>query len=92
MQTFGALVVPGLRRADHRRHPHRKRAGLAAGARPLPGRCRAALVDAETVAVAQWNGTYLPDGSRVAADATFDRVLPNFGPVTTVTQPAGFES
>ena len=49
-------------------------------------------VDAETVAVAQWAGTYLPADSRVAADTAFSRVLPNFGPVTTITQPAGFDS
>jgi hypothetical protein len=49
-------------------------------------------VDAETVAVAQWAGTYLPADSRVAADTVFSRVLPNFGPVTTITQPAGYDS
>ena len=48
--------------------------------------------DSETVAVAQWAGTYLPTGSRVAADSTFNRLLPNFAPVVTVTQPAGFDS
>ena len=49
-------------------------------------------VDATTVAVAKWAGRYLPDGSNVAADATFSRVIPNFADVTSVTQPAGFES
>jgi hypothetical protein len=28
----------------------------------------------------------------VAADSTFTRLLPNFAPVTTITQPAGFDS
>ena len=46
----------------------------------------------ESVAVAQWAGTYLPKDSRVAADSTFIRLLPNFAPVTTITQPAGFDS
>ena len=49
-------------------------------------------VDATTVSVAKWAGRYLPDGSNVAADATFSRVIPNFADVTSVTQPAGFES
>ena len=49
-------------------------------------------IDAETVAVAQWVGTYLPEGSRIAGDSTFNRLLPNFAPVTTITQPAGYDS
>jgi hypothetical protein len=49
-------------------------------------------VDSTTVAVAEWAGRHLPDGSNVAADSTFSRVLPNFADVTAVTQPAGFES
>lgn len=49
-------------------------------------------VDSTTVAVAEWSGRYLPDGSNVAADSTFSRVLPNFADVTAVTQPAGFDS
>ena len=49
-------------------------------------------IDDESVAVAQWAGTYLPKDSRVAADSTFIRLLPNFAPVTTITQPAGFDS
>ena len=49
-------------------------------------------IDSESVAVAQWVGTYLPKGSLVAADSTFTRLLPNFAPVTTITQPAGFDS
>lgn len=49
-------------------------------------------VDSTTVAVAEWAGRYLPDGSNVASDSTFSRVLPNFADVTSVTQPAGFES
>ena len=42
--------------------------------------------------MAQWAGTYLPEGSPVAADSTFSRLLPNFAPVAPVTQPAGFDS
>ena len=49
-------------------------------------------VDATTVSVAKWAGRHLPDSSNVAADATFSRVIPNFAEVTSVTQPAGFES
>ena len=49
-------------------------------------------IDETTVAVATWSGKYLPDGSNVAADFTFSRLLPNFADVTAVTQPAGFES
>jgi hypothetical protein len=49
-------------------------------------------VDSTTVAVAEWAGRYLPDGSNLASDATFSRVIPNFADVTAVTQPAGFES
>lgn len=49
-------------------------------------------IDNETVAVAQWVGTYVPDGSLVAADSTFIRLLPNFADVTTITQPAGYDS
>jgi hypothetical protein len=49
-------------------------------------------VDATTVAVARWAGRHLPEGSNVAADTTFSRVLPNFAEVTAVTGPGGFES
>jgi hypothetical protein len=49
-------------------------------------------IDETTVAVAKWTGKYLPDGSNVAADFTFSRLIPNFADVTAVTQPAGFES
>jgi hypothetical protein len=49
-------------------------------------------IDETTVAVAKWSGTYMPDGSSVAADFTFSRLIPNFADVTAVTQPAGFES
>ncbi|MBJ7356905.1 hypothetical protein [Nocardioides sp.] len=49
-------------------------------------------VDSTTVAVAEWAGRYLPEGSNVAADFTFSRVIPNFADVTSVTQPAGFDS
>lgn len=46
-------------------------------------------VDAETVAVGEWAGRYLPAGSRIASDTTLDRVLPNFAPVVPVTQASG---
>ena len=49
-------------------------------------------IDSESVAVARWAGKYLPEGSNVAADFTFARLIPNFADVTAVTQPAGFES
>jgi hypothetical protein len=49
-------------------------------------------IDSTTVAVAEWAGRYLPDGSNVASDFTFSRVIPNFADVTSVTQPAGFDS
>jgi hypothetical protein len=49
-------------------------------------------IDSTTVAVAQWAGRYLPEGSNVASDFTFSRVIPNFADVTSVTQPAGFDS
>jgi hypothetical protein len=49
-------------------------------------------VDSATVSVAEWAGRFLPAGSNVAADATFSRLIPNFADVTSVTQPAGFES
>ena len=92
IQTFGALVVPGLVVLIL--------GGTLIGSGPdwqrVPGPYLAGAeqrsIDAETVAVAQWAGTYLPADSRVAADSTFSRVLPNFAPVTTITQPAGFDS
>lgn len=49
-------------------------------------------IDETTLAVAKWSGKHLPDGSTVAADFTFSRLIPNFADVTSVTQPAGFES
>lgn len=49
-------------------------------------------IDETTVAVAKWSAKHLPDGSTVAADFTFSRLIPNFADVTAVTQPAGFES
>lgn len=49
-------------------------------------------IDQDTVAVARWAGRYLPEGSNVAADFTFSRLIPNFADVTAVTQPAGFDS
>ncbi len=92
LATYGGLVVPGLVVLIM--------GGTLIGSGPdwqrVPGPYLAGAeqrsIDAETVAVSQWVGTYLPQDSRVAADATFDRVLPNFGPVTTITQPAGFDS
>ncbi len=92
IQTFGVLIVPGLVMLIL--------GGTLIGSGPdwqrVPGPYLAGAeqrsVDAETVAVAQWAGTYLPEDSRVAADTVFSRVLPNFGPVTTITQPAGYDS
>jgi len=92
IQTFSALVVPGLVMLIL--------GGTLIGSGPdwqrVPGPYLAGAeqrsIDAESVAVAEWVGTYLPKGSRVAADSTFTRLLPNFAPVTTITQPAGFDS
>jgi len=92
IQTFSALVVPGLVMLIL--------GGTLIGSGPdwqrVPGPYLAGAeqrsVDAESVAVAQWVGTYLPEGSRVAADSTFTRLLPNFAPVITITQPAGYDS
>jgi hypothetical protein len=92
IQTFAALVVPGLVILIL--------GGTLIGSGPdwqrVPGPYLAGAeqrsIDSESVAVAQWAGTYLPEGSRVAADSTFIRLLPNFAPVTTITQPAGFDS
>jgi len=92
IQAFGALVVPGVVLLIL--------GGTLIGSGPdwqrVPGPYLAGAeqrsVDSETVAVAQWAGTYLPTDSRVAADVTFSRVIPNFGPATTITQPAGFDS
>ena len=67
------------------------RTGSGSPARSWPAPSSAPWT-ATTVAVAEWAGRYLPDGSNVAADATFSRVIPNFADVTSVTQPAGFES
>ena len=33
-------------------------------------------IDSTTVAVAEWAGRYVPDGSNVAADTTFSRLIP----------------
>jgi len=49
-------------------------------------------IDQTTVSVAKWSAEHMPDGSNVAADFTFSRLIPNFADVTAVTQPAGFES
>ncbi len=48
-------------------------------------------IDAESVQVAEWIGRYVPDGSNVAADTTFSRLLPNFADVTAVTLSGGFD-
>ena len=92
IQTFAALVVPVLVMLIL--------GGTLIGSGPdwqrVPGPYLAGAeqrsIDSESVAVAQWAGTYLPKGSRVAADSTFIRLLPNFAPVTTITQPAGYDS
>ena len=92
IQTFAALVAPALVMLIL--------GGTLIGGGPdwqrVPGPYLAGAeqrsIDAESVAVAQWAGTYLPEGARVAADSTFTRLLPNFAPVTTITQPAGFDS
>ena len=92
IQTFAALVAPGLVMLIL--------GGTLIGGGPdwqrVPGPYLAGAeqrsIDSESVAVAQWVGTYLPKGSLVAADSTFTRLLPNFAPVTTITQPAGFDS
>ena len=49
-------------------------------------------IDSTSVEVAEWVGRYVPDGSNIAADITFSRLLPNFADVTAVTQPGGFDS
>jgi hypothetical protein len=92
IQTFSALVVPALVMLIL--------GGTLIGSGPdwqrVPGPYLAGAeqrsIDSESVAVAQWAGTYLPKGSRVAADSTFIRLIPNFAPVTTITQPAGYDS
>ncbi|HET6938777.1 MAG TPA: hypothetical protein VFI19_09235 [Nocardioides sp.] len=92
VHTFSALVVPGLVVLIL--------GGTLIGSGPdwqrVPGPYLAGAeqrsIDSESVAVAQWAGTYLPKGSRVAADSTFTRLLPNFAPVTTITEPAGYDS
>lgn len=59
----------------------------------VPGRYLPAAeqrsVDAETIAVGQWAGRYLPTGARIASDSTMNRVLPNFADVVPVTGSAG---
>jgi hypothetical protein len=92
LQSYSALLVPGLLVLIL--------GGTLIGSGPdwqrVPGPYLAGAeqrsIDSETMAVAQWVGTYVPDDSRIAADSTFNRVLPNFGPVTTITQPAGYDS
>lgn len=46
-------------------------------------------IDAETMAVAEWSGRYLPTGSRIAADVTLGRLVPTLAPVETVTSASG---
>ena len=92
IQTFAALVAPALVLLIL--------GGTLIGGGPdwqrVPGPYLAGAeqrsIDSESVAVAQWAGTYLPKDARVAADSTFIRLLPNFAPVTPITQPAGFDS
>lgn len=92
IQTFAALVVPVLVLLIL--------GGTLIGSGPdwqrVPGPYLAGAeqrsIDSESVAVAQWVGTYLPAESKVAADSTFTRLLPNFAPVVTITQPAGYDS
>lgn len=92
IQTFAALVVPVLVMLIL--------GGTLIGSGPdwqrVPGPYLAGAeqrsIDSESVAVAQWVGTYLPAESKVAADSTFTRLLPNFAPVVTITQPAGYDS
>jgi hypothetical protein len=92
VQQFSALVVPGLVLLIL--------GGTLIGSGPdwqrVPGPYLAGAeqrsIDSESVAVAQWAGTYLPTGARVAADSTFTRLLPNFAPVVPITAPAGNDS
>jgi hypothetical protein len=92
IQSYAALVVPVLVMLIL--------GGTLIGSGPdwqrVPGPYLAGAeqrsIDSESVAVAQWAGTYLPEGSLVAADSTFIRLLPNFGPITTITQPGGYDS
>jgi hypothetical protein len=92
LRRFGLLVVPALLLLIM--------GGTLLGSGPdwqrVPGPYLAGAeqrsIDSETVAVAQWVGEYVPPGSRIAADSTFNRLLPNFAPVTTITQPAGYDS
>lgn len=46
-------------------------------------------IDARSVAVAEWTAKYVPEGSRIATDYTFSRLLPDFAPVTPVNVPGG---
>lgn len=48
-------------------------------------------VDGETVAIARWFERHVPPGSRVGADNTFNRVLPNYADVRMVTAPGGLD-
>jgi hypothetical protein len=92
IQTFAALVAPAMVMLIL--------GGTLIGGGPdwqrVPGPYLAGAeqrsIDSESVAVAQWAGTYLPKDARVAADSTFTRLLPNFAPVVTITQPAGYDS
>lgn len=42
-------------------------------------------IDAETVAIARWTEKYVPPGSRIAADVTLTRFLPNYADVVPDT-------
>lgn len=47
-------------------------------------------VDAESIAVARWLAERIPAGSHVAADNTFNRLLPIYAPVRMTTGPGDF--
>lgn len=46
-------------------------------------------VDAQTIGIARWAQRYLPAGSRIGADVTLDRFIPDYAPVVPVTQVGG---
>jgi hypothetical protein len=47
-------------------------------------------IDSTSIAVAQWSGTYMPKGSRIASDSALNRLLPNYGEVVPVTNAGNF--
>ena len=83
----------GAGRADPRRHPHRQRPRLAAGARALPGRRRAALDRRRDRW--PWPSGPAPTCPRARAWPRTRRssgCCPTSPRCTTITQPAGFDS